>query len=228
MPRVATMFLLLALACASDAAEVQRHGYLWETWVADTFFDGYRQDGYTQKWDIPAEANTAHGGIPVNPKFTKHRTPVDLGDALRQFDIDEPFLLVIGYWKQEGDRKRIVNVAALRVEPAKWRSLWGEITRADLERLDAAIKDRSIGHAEARRRAQAIKSRPPFATAAITVNPKIDSRTQRRLQCSLSFDKLFIHLAPDASRRATDTPELWGVRVPGPFYSPPRPSGSPD
>jgi hypothetical protein len=216
----------LLVVCSARAAEVQRHGIVWETWVADTFFGGYRQQSYTQKWDIPADANTAHGGIPANPKFTKHRTPVDLGDALRQFDIDEPFVLVIGYWKQEGNRKRIVNVVAARVEPSQWRALWGDITRADLERLDAAIKDRAIDHVEARRRAQAIKSKPPFTTAAITLNPKINSRTQRRLQCSVSFDKMFTHLAPGANRRAIDAPELWDVPVPGPFYSPPRSSGS--
>jgi hypothetical protein len=60
----------------------------------------------------------------------------------------------------------------------------------------------------------------------ITLNPKIDSRVQRRLQCSLSFDKLFSHLAPDASRAAADSPELWGGRVPAPFYSPPRSADS--
>lgn len=223
---VATLLALalLATAPASHAAEVQSHGYVWEKWVADTFFGGYRQPSYTQKWDIPAEVNIAHGGIPVNPKVAKLGAPIDLGDALRQFDIDEPFLLVIGYWAQEGDSKRFVNVVAARVEPAQWRALWGSITRADLERLDAAIKDRSIDHVEARRRAQAIKSEPRLREAAVTVNPKIDSRTQRRLQCSLSFDKLFEHLAPDANRSASDKPELWGVPVPGPFYSPPRSS----
>ncbi|HUG10558.1 MAG TPA: hypothetical protein VMM36_06070 [Opitutaceae bacterium] len=225
---MAAPILALALLAAplARAAEVQRHGYVWETWIADTFFGGYRQSDYTQQWDIPAKANTAHGGIPANPKFMKHGTPVDLGDALRQFDIDEPFLLIVGYWRQEGNQKRIVNVVAVRVEPAQWRSLWCDITRADLERLDAAIKERSIDHLEARRRAQAIKNAPPFTTAVITVNPKIDSRSQRRLQCSISFDKVFTHLAPDASRDATDSPQFWGVRVPAPFYSPPRSADS--
>lgn len=219
----AALFALVLLAAPpARAAEVQRHGYAWETWIADTFFGGYRQGSYTQKWDIPAEVNTAHGGIPVNPKFTRFRSPVDLGDALRQFDIDEPFLLVVGFWVQEGDTKRIVNVVAARVEPEQWRRLWGGVTRADLERLDAAIKDRSAGHVEARRRAHAIKSGAPFDSAVIVLNPKIDSRGQRRLQCSLRFDALFTHLAPGADRGVVDPPELFGQPVPGPIYSSPR------
>lgn len=98
----------------------------------------------------------------------------------------------------------------------------------DLERLDAAIKDRDLDNLEARRRAQAIKAEPVFKTATITVNPKIDAEDQRRLQCSLSFREVFTHLAPGSSREATDSPELWGVCVPAPFYSPPRSSDSPD
>jgi len=214
--------LLLVLAWSANAAEVQSHGYLWETWIADTFFDGYRQASYTQLWDIPAEANTARGGIPVNPKFTKFRTPVDLGDALRQFDIDEAFILIVGYWVQEGDTKRIVNVIAPRVEPVQWRKLWGAITRADLERFDAVIKDRNIGYLEARRRAQAMKASTPFNTALITLNPKIDSKGQRRLQCSLGFDAVFTHLAPEATREAGEAPELFGRPIPAPFHSLPR------
>ena len=37
------------------------------------------------------------------------------------------------------------------------KTLWGEITRADLERLDGLIKDRSIDYLEVRQRAQAMK-----------------------------------------------------------------------
>lgn len=143
----------LALAAALVAQEVQQHGLVFEKWVRDTFFDGYTPPGYTQKWDIPAEINTRHGGYPVNPKAIKYRTPVDLGDALRQFDINEPFILVIGYWVQESDEKRFVNIIAPLVTPDVMRRLWGEITRADLERLDTLIKDRSLDYRDVRQQA---------------------------------------------------------------------------
>ena len=105
-------FRLLLAACAAaltlgSAQEVQSHGLVFERWVRDTFFDGYKPASYTQRWDIPAAANRAHGAIPVNPKAVKHGTAVDLGDALRQYEIDEPFLLIIGFWSQDGDMKRI-------------------------------------------------------------------------------------------------------------------------
>ena len=216
---------LLAAAVGSPAQEVQQHGLVFEQWVRDTFFDGYRPPRYTQKWDIPAEVNARHGGLPVNPKAVKYGTPVGLGDALQQYDINEPFILVLGYWQQAGGEKRFVNIVAVTVTPQKWRKLWGPVTRADLEKLDAVIKDRSLDYREARRQAQALKKAPPFNQSIIVVNPKIDSKTQRRLQCSLRFHALFNHLAPDADPAPQARPELWGVVFTGTVTSGPRSFG---
>ena len=92
MCRLLCFFILLWATAGLPAQEVQSHGLVFEKWIRDTFFDGYVPPSYTQKWDIPGANNKTHGGIPVNPKATKYKTPVDLGDALRQFDIDEPFV----------------------------------------------------------------------------------------------------------------------------------------
>lgn len=214
--------VVAAWAALARAQEVQRHGLVFEQWVRDTFFDGYRPASYTQKWDIPAEANTRHGGVPVNPKAVKHGTPVDLGDALRQFEISEPFILVLGFWRQEGAEKRFVNIVAPQVTPERWRALWGDVTLADLQRLDALIKDPGRPVAETRRLALRMKSAPPFTTAVIQVNPKLDTKGQHRLQCSLRFADVFRWLAPAASAAEQASPELWGVPFPGPVASPPR------
>jgi hypothetical protein len=217
-----TWLLLVLLSARAPAEEVQRHGLVFEQWVRETFFDGYRPPNYTQKWDIPAAANTRFGGVPVNPKAAKYGTPVDLGDALRQFAIDEPFFLVVGFWRQEGDAKRFVNIVAPRIDPAQWRKLWGNVTLADLQRLEAVIKDKSLSPEAARAAALKIKNAPPFTTAVIIVNPKIDSKTQRRLQCSLRFDDVFKHLVPGGNREMQEQPALWGVPFPTTVNSKPR------
>lgn len=91
--------LLLALLPAIRAQEVQVHGLVFEKWVRDTSFDGYTPTSYTQKWDIPSAANHTHDCVAVNPKAAKYGTPVDMGDVLRQFNIDESFIIVFGYWR---------------------------------------------------------------------------------------------------------------------------------
>lgn len=213
--------LSLLLVCSLPAQEVQQHGVVFEKWIRDTFFDGYEPASYTQKWDIPAAANHRFGGLPVNPKATKYRSAVGLGDALRQYDIDQPFILLLGFWEQDGPVKRFVNITPVTIHPETWRLLWGPVTRADLERLDALIKDRSLDYREVRRRAQAMKREPPFSECLLVLNPKIGSgeRGQRRLQCSLRFDHLFDLLASDADRAPSDHPTLWGVSFPGPVRS---------
>jgi hypothetical protein len=221
LPLLCVALLATRAASYDERHEVQRHGVVFEEWIRETFFGGYQPPSYTQRWDIPANVNTNHGGIPANPKAAKYGTPVDLGDALRQFDIAEPFLLIVGFWKQDGEVKRFVNVQAVRVEPEQWRRLWGPISRADLERLDALIKDTSRDAIEVRKAAQAMKRKAPFTEAVIQVNPKIDAR-QRRLQCSLRFDDFFRQLAPSADRSPTNAPVLFGVPLPPALASPPR------
>lgn len=214
-------------ACAAalilgSAQEVQGHGLVFEQWVRDTFFDGYKPASYTQRWDIPASANRDHGAIPVNPKAVKHGTAVDLGDALRQYEIDEPFLLILGFWQQDGDMKRIVNIIAPEISPELWRKLWGPVTYADLRRLDTLIKDPGPSVEETRRLALKMKNSPPFTGAVIQVNPKIDNHGQRRLQCSIRFSDVFKHLAPGADPQPQARPALFGTEYPGPIASKPR------
>lgn len=203
--------LVLGLSATTHPQEVQKHGVIFEKWIRDTFFDGYSPESYTQKWDIPSQANK-RDHIPVNPKATKYRTAVDLGDALRQYDIHEPFWLVIGYWQQNGTKKKFVNIVAARVEPDEYRKLWGDVKRADLEKLDAIIKD-TPNHVTARQLAQKMKREAPFNTSIISLNPKIDSKYQRRLQCSLTFARVFKYLAPKADPSVQLKPMLWGVPV---------------
>ena len=211
----------MGVASLTQAQEVQNHGLVFEHWICDTFFAGYRPN-YTEKWDIPGELNESRGGWPVNPKAIKYGTPVDMGDALRQFSINEPFWLVIGYWEQRGDYKFFTEIFATAVEPATWQALWHPITIEDLQRLDTLIKDRSLDYREVRRQALAMKKAPPFSEAIMVLHPKIDSRGQRRLQCSLRFDDVFRFLGKGRTPAPTEAPELWGKAFPNPIYSPPR------
>ncbi len=214
--------LAAALTLTTAAQEVQAHGLVFERWVRDTFFGGYKPVSHTQRWDIPASANRNHGGIPVNPKAVKNGTAVDLGDALRQYEIDEPFILILGFWEQAGATKRFVNLLAPTITPAQWRKLWGPVTYADLRKLDALVKDTAPPVEEVRKRVLLMKNSPPFSQAIIQVNPKIDNHGQRRLQCSIRFSDVFKHLVPEADPKPSEPPALWGVAYPGPIASPPR------
>jgi hypothetical protein len=219
--RVGLCLICCLAAWPAPATEVQRHGLSFEHWLADTFFDGHRPSSPTDKWDVPASANKSHGRIPVNPKATQYGEPVLLGDALRQYDIDEPFLLVIGFWEQDGRGKKFVQSLVARIDPDEWRRLWAPVTRKDLEAMDELVKDTSRPIAEVREEVLRRKKQPPFSEAVIQLNPKID-KSQRRLQCSISYVRLFKNLAPDRDRKAQPFAEIFGRRIPPIRLSPPR------
>ncbi|PQV64815.1 hypothetical protein B1R32_10382 [Abditibacterium utsteinense] len=202
--------------------EIQEHGFTFETWIRATFFDSHEASSYTGKWDIAKDANINYGGLPVSVKTAGYGSPVGFGDALRQFRIEEDFLLIVGFWKQEKEKKRIVNIVAAPITTLRWQSLWHPITFEDLSQLDAVIKNRTLTYQQARTEAQRIKSQLPFTQAHMTVNPKIDSKTQRRLQCTLGFSNLFSILAPEADQKALDKPKLFGVESIEAFLSSPR------
>jgi hypothetical protein len=219
--RVVICLILCLAASLVRAAEVQQHGLSFEHWVADTFFGGHRPSGPTDKWDIPASANKNHGRIPVNPKATQYGEPVLLGDALRQYDINEPFLLIVGFWEQDGRGKKFVQSLVVRIEPDQWRKLWAPVTRPDLEAMDKLVKDTSRPIAEVRKEVLRRKKLPPFSQAVIQLNPKID-QSQRRLQCSISYVRLFKNLAPGRDRKAQAFAKIFGRRIPRITSSPPR------
>ena len=222
MKKFVVALFFLAFAAPLRAAEVQSHGYYFEKWVRDTFFDGYVSPNYTAEWDIEKAANKKYGGVPVSVKFTKYGTPVDLGDAVRQFNVNEKFMIVIGYWKQEGDRKRIVQIIAPVVTPEQWHKLFEPIAKDDLLKLDATVKNRDLTPQQASLEATKIKHAAPFTEATMTLNPKIDTKGQRRLQCSLSFKLVFKHLVPELDSAPQDKPQLFGIEAPPPFVSGPR------
>lgn len=195
--------------------EEQQHGLAFEDWVKKTFFKLY----YTSEWDVPRELNPHPENGPISIKTAKWGSGVAFGDARRQFDIQEPFTLIVGFWEQRGTSKRIVKVVETVVPKNRWRSIWTPITRADLDRIDALIKRRDFSPQRARQEADAALKAVPFSQAVITLNRKIDSKKQRRLQCSLSRSAFFEYLAIGVSREPDAQPALWGqpvgLRLPG-------------
>lgn len=199
-------------------AEVQSHGFVFEKWVRDTFFEKYKT-GYGAKWDIAKEANKQYGNLPVSIKTIKYASSINMGDAIRQRSIDEDFILLVGFWKQEGKLKRIVNVTSTKIDKALWNSLWAPLSLDDIYELDKLIKSYGVHFSEIRKQAKLLKSKQPYCDCSITLNPKIDSKKQRRLQCSIGFNLHFSKIATSDSKEVQERPTLWGVEVPEPFES---------
>jgi hypothetical protein len=204
--------------------EVQAHGFSFEKWVRDTHFDGYRGN-YMQKWDVAPEAACGPSvprelrGLPVSIKTAKYGCPIGLGDVLRQRQIDSEFVMIVGFWRQRSaSEKWFEEIGVSHFTPADWDLLWGSLTLEQLREIDRTIKDVTLPYSIARQRARDWKrSTAGVASAQLIINPKIDSKTQRRIQCSMPFPTFW----RIAGRTPTpqDAPTLFGVPFPNPIHS---------
>ncbi len=188
--------------------ERQQHGFKFEDWLKKTFFDIY----YTSEWDIPAELNKNPQGGPISIKTAKWKGSIYFGDALRQFDMDATFTLILGFWKQVSARKKIVKITESVIKMEDWKEYWGTIERDELFELDKLIKNRKIPYRKIRLEAQRLKAALQPKLGIITLNPKIDSKTQRRLQCSIPFTGFFKHIVKEEPREDKEF-LLWGQKI---------------
>ena len=154
--------------------------------------------------------------LPVSIKICKNRCPIGFGDALRQFKVDEDFLLIVGFWEQNGANKNFVAVEAVNVTVQDWKNLFNPLTEKDLQLLDSTIKNKETHYTEVRKAAKEIKIF--FPPTKMILNPKIDSKMQRRLQCSLPFGVFWNDVVKKESYRNVEC-SLFGERVPNPFVS---------
>ncbi|MBN2839079.1 MAG: hypothetical protein JXM74_10035 [Fusobacteriaceae bacterium] len=190
--------------------ERQAHGFIFQDWIVGRFLDM----AYTAEWDIPKKINNfSHKNISI--KTAKWKSNVGLGDALNQFNINEDFEMLVAFYKEENDKKIIVNMQLIEISKDKWRELWGNMTEEKIKRLVSLIKHdngRGLSGQELedfRAEVQELKRElTEDYTGSFSLHPKIDSKIQRRLQCSISFEKLFHEFQLD--KKIMKTYKLWG------------------
>ena len=201
--------------------EVQMHGFDFENWIKRTFFADFNIS-YSHKWDVPVEFNVLEiipkelRHLPVSIKTCKNRSPIGFGDAVRQFSIGEDFLLIVGFWEQSGANKNFVAVEAAKVTAREWKNLFQPLKEKDLRLLDSTIKNKDLHYSGVRKLAKEIKK--SFPPTKMILNPKIDSKSQRRLQCSLPFKIFWSEIVKKEPSRNIES-SLFGKRVPNPFVS---------
>ena len=204
--------------------EVQHHGFHFEKWVRDSFFGRY-EGSYGQEWDVPAQENRGvlvpreFRRLNVSVKTCRFRSPIGLGDAMRQRNIRVDFLMIVGFWEQaSAEEKRIVDIGVAKFAARQWQDLWTPLRLESLADIDGKIKNLELPYAEARRLAREWKRLPEARPSGIVINPKIDSKRQRRMQCSLPFAVFWERVGREPE--AVAAPRLFGQ----PFLNPMRSS----
>lgn len=207
---------------------------------------GFQADP-TARYDLPAWQDPTGAGIPTSIKMARRsasgRVRVDLADARRTVGLAEvPMLrLLVGVYEQKSDVKVINEVREYLIPGDRWAEATGDVPVPMIARYHADIKEGSP--TEARAKAKEWKKKlDQYYPGIVRWAAKIDSKNQRRLQCSVYLDELEDLLVPakDAPIHVYGSPAdadtrppklkpvnaaLWGERglaFPVSIQSPPR------
>jgi hypothetical protein len=179
-------------------------------WMHANFFARLPAPEPGPGWNIAAVDNPDHGSLRVLVRSTAAAT-IELGEARPLYEIEEPFILVLGHTR--ADRPGQILFSAPTCTPEQWRALWAPVTYADLLKLEELIQDPARPIEETRRLVLRLVQAAPFNRAVIQVRPRITDDL-RRLDCTLSLADFYRVLSPGAGPE-TAAPALWGVSYRG-------------
>ena len=177
----------------------QQHGFIVEDLLKKEFdpYAGQAQgkqappinSRYTARFDVPGNRDPYGQGLPTSIKtarFTGPNSLVCLSDAVRIAGLMEvpKMRLLVALYQQEGQNKVFSEVREYLIEANEWKTLMGSVPVDLIDDFHVALRagDPSRARQVARQWKKRLSDEFP---SSMRWNPKIDSKTQRRLQCSV-------------------------------------------
>ena len=175
--------------------EVQAHGNYYEdlktrqiTGLSKAEYDALKENGYTSGMDIMKGLMSAYD---YSIKTSKGNT-VDCGDILRRRQ-ETDYNLVVGCYSQVGDNKVFYSEYTFYIRPEHEQKLWGRMNYNQLAEYVNYIKNIPAGkqaQQETKTERTVLKNCITDKNALVKIHPKVDSKKQRRVQCSVKINEL--------------------------------------
>ena len=175
--------------------EVQAHGNYYEdlktrqiTGLGKAEYDALKESGYTSGMDIMKGLLSAYDYSIKTSKGNK----VDCGDILRRRQ-ETDYNLVVGCYSQVGDNKVFYSEYTFYIRPEHERKLWGKMNYNQLAEYVDYIKNIPAGRdaqQETKTERTVLKNCISDKNALVKIHPKVDSKKQRRVQCSVKMSDL--------------------------------------
>lgn len=209
----------------SGFSQSQGHGLYWDSQIREKVFGLGRCVNDTKKHDIDCSENKLDSEENVSLK-TSGGDSIGCGDIIRFFDADfsKKYTIILIRYAQRGDRKKIHEIVEIRYDEALRSYLFGTASAEDISAYADLV--RSIPHgrasAESKKAYKDGKKRLQSGFGMkIAVNPKVDGRSQRRVQCTISFKKLEKEM-PGCIVSRTPAAEVRGIGIDSEILSPSR------
>ena len=176
----------------------QDFGFIIDNEIVTKVFQAPK-GSYTSIHDVPKDHNPFDRTENVSIKSVSDKGSPCMGSALRIWDYDtsEKHTAIIVAYVQRGGIKVVTRVVEFSLDDKV--ALFGTLTREDIVRLDTLIRSVPTGHISREMHAQVhnLKKELNAKSGLVKFNPKIDSNTQRRLQCSLPKVSSLVAAAPN-------------------------------
>jgi len=176
-------------------AEVQAHGNKYEnhkiyklTGLTKKEYDKLKKNGYTSPFDLVKGLKVNFNGA---IKSTASNT-VCCSDIQRMYG-HEDYTLIVGAYDQVDNKKVFHTEYEFYITKEDFDTLWGNTS---VEKLNGYVdKVRKVektkeAQADYQKVKEVWKKGVLDENALFILNPKVDSKKQRRVQCSLHIDKL--------------------------------------
>lgn len=204
----------------------QKHGFLFECMITTIVFCLDYEENRTDKYDIPCEKNKFDSNENVSIKTFKNNN-LDCADILRFFnyDFDKKNTIILIKYKQCGNKKIIEKIIEVDYNKKMHEKLFGDITQKKLEKYINYIKSIPRGKVPSdisnEYKKEKIRLQLEY-NMYINISPKVDSKNQRRVQCSIP--KIFDFLEKNREFIISESNDcvIRGKEIPREIVSNPR------
>jgi hypothetical protein len=177
-------------------SEVQAHGNKYEsiiiyerTGLSKKKYDKLKKGGYTSSFDL---RNGLFVDYDASIKTTSSNT-ICCSDLLKMMEHTRDYRLIVGCYEQVDNEKVFHTQYEFFIESQHYEMLWAGMKYDLIEDYVSKVKSVEKGK-EGQRQYQLVaeswKSEVQSDESMFVINPKVDSKKQRRVQCSIHLDKL--------------------------------------
>ena len=185
----------------NKVTEVQVHGNVFEdiiirefTGISKKEYDKLKPNGYTSSFDLVKGIITKFNySIKTTGKMT-----VECADILKRME-EKEYKLIVGCYNQRGENKIFHTQYEFFITSDDSLKLWGDMTYEQIEQFVnfvKAIPPGKEGQKNTLKERNILKKQIQCKNSLMKINPKVDSKNQRRVQCSFKLDKMLLSGIP--------------------------------
>ena len=168
----------------------QMHGFTFENSIRSKIFNLPKENNSVYIHDIHHSKNILNMNENVSIKTTGSNT-ICCGDILRFYDYDflKTNTIIVIKYDQVSNEKIIKNIYEIDYNKECHKLLFGELTYNKIKDYDLYIKNIPKGKVSYNEKNKYLKYKKELKkdnNCLIKINPKVDSKYQRRVQCSIS------------------------------------------